>query len=152
VYRRIVTGTQQLDALDDDKRFIELVAEQQQYMARHDALPPESHRISGRRHHRSSHDGGGGGAGGHRGMADGEGISDPRAGPGAAAAAVGGLTQSELDRLEATEHAGNHGSGGNRSHFGGGGGSSTSPSPAATEQSRLDKMVRPPTLVTFVSS
>ena len=47
-------GTAEFDKLDEDKKFIERIAEQQQYMKMHDALPPEplGRRVSGRRQHR----------------------------------------------------------------------------------------------------
>ena len=93
-------GTTEFDKLDEDKRFIELRAEQQKNMEQHDALPsvPISHRH----------------------------------GAPAPSNTVGGLTQAELERLEATERG--------------------AKIDQDTNLSRMERMVQPPTLVTFSSS
>lgn len=112
-------GTAEFEKLDKDKRFIERVAEQQQYMKQHDALPPVplAHQATG--HHQQRH------------MSPANAADLETA---ATSSIVGGLTQSEVERLEATERSvtevGQHG----------------------RALSRLEQMVQPPTLVTFSSS
>ena len=99
-------------------RFL-FVAEQQQYMKQHDALPPAplGHQASGRRHlHRIS----------HTDKADFE--------HGGTSSLVGGLTQSELERLEATER------------------NVTGVGEQGRALSRIEQLVQPPTLVTFSST
>jgi hypothetical protein len=118
-------GTTEFNKLDEDKRFIELVAEQQQYMEQHNALPPEplSHRQGGRRknHQRAQSE-----------FEEEAGTSWPRSA--APRNTAGGLTQAELERLEATERG------------------VDVANDLVPELSRMERMVQPPTLVTFSSS
>ncbi len=115
-------GTTEFDKLDEDKRFIELVAEQQEYKERHHALPPAplSHRQGARRqNHQLS-----------QSEFQEEADADWPRGP-VPRDTAGGLTQAELDRLVATERGVTVGQ--------------------DTELSRMERMVQPPTLVSFSS-
>ena len=123
-------GTTEFDKLDDDKRFIQLVAEQRQYMEQHDSLPPAplAHRVGNRRqHNRGAHSK-------FRGASPDWSRTSSDAIPAPAAMPVdfdSGLTQGELERLEATER------------------SVMVAKDKGTELSRMERMVQPPTLVTF---